>query len=225
MATAQEMKLLLLPVLKQFPEWRYWRGWLFRMPIGLYLRGIAFKCSWSDRTAYEIRRCVYPLFDFPHEAHIGWSNSLPVPGTNNHGWSIKNRRFCEDLIEVMESDIVRTVGDIRTGAEFLDYLTYFRTMHGWQETGRALAFTHMGELDKALEQLRITAAHFRLPHMQRLTEAGAWARNVLELIRLIEENSAAIPAHCEAVAQQAVQFNKLEKFWEPTPFVYDNASG
>jgi hypothetical protein len=40
-------------------------------------------------------------------------------------------------------------------------------------------------------------------------------------LRLIEEDPAGIPAHCEAVARKSVAVNKLDKFWQPVPFVYD----
>lgn len=55
----------------------------------------------------------------------------------------------------------------------------------------------------------------------RLAAPGVWGENILKLLELIETDPGAIPAHCEATARQPVKVNKLEKFWEPTPFVYD----
>ena len=223
MATAKEMQAILAQVLARYPDWRYARGWLFRLPLGYYLRGVAFKGSWSSREAYQVERAVYPLFDFVPHVHIGWTMSYPIPGTTNHGWSVFHPRFTEALVEVMEREIIPCVGHIEKGSDFLRYLAENYTQHGWQDTGRALAYIHMGELTKARELLVTTAAQLQQPHFQRLIEPGTWGANLLEVLRLIEADPAAIPAHCEAVARQSVKLNKLEKFWEPTPFVYERA--
>lgn len=221
MATAKEMKAILAAVLERYPDWRYHRGWLFRLPIGYYLRGVAFKSSCSDRTAYDVLRCVYPLFDFVQLQHIGWSMSYPIPGTPNHRWNSFHSYFATELVDVMEREIIPRVAHIERGSDFLRYLTENYTQHGWQESGKALAYIHMGDLVSAREHLSATAEALRAPHLQRLIEPDAWGHNVLELLRLIDEDPAAIPAHCEAVARASVVANKLEKFWQPVPFVYD----
>lgn len=221
MVADKEMKAILAPVLAKLPDWRYHRGCLFHLPIGYYLRGVMFKPSQSSREAYQILRFVYPLFDFPQFIHMGWSMSYPVPGTRNRGWNAFHVYFASELIDVMENCIIPTVASIRTGSAFLNYLTENYTQHGWQETGKALAHVHMGDLKKARDYLIETEQALRAPHMERLLQPGAWGHNVVELLRLIETDPAAIPAHCEAVARASVKFNKLEKFWTPEPFVYD----
>ena len=223
MATDRELKTVLAPVLTQFPDWRFAHGWLFRMPIGYYLRGVAFKGSWTSSETYQILRGVYPLFDFSPIEHIGWTMSYPIPGTTNRRWKIQHAGFIEALHDIIQAEIIPLVGHIEKGSDFLRYLTENYTQHGWQDTGKALAYIHMGELTKARELLVTTAAQLQLPHFQQLIEPGAWGHNLLELLRLIDEDPAAIPAHCEAVARQSVKRNKLEKFWVPTPFVYERA--
>ena len=95
-------------------------------------------------------------------------------------------------------------------------------MHSWQRWGKALAYIHMGELKKAREYLVDDAETIRT-RLPQLQAPGTWGYNLLELLRLIEEDPAAIPAHCEAVARKAVAVNKLEKFWNPVPFIYERA--
>jgi hypothetical protein len=149
--------------------------------------------------------------------------SYPIPNTQSRWWNAFHPYFASELVDVMEREIIPLVAHIQRGSDFLHYLTENYTMHGWQDTGKALAYLHMGELPKAREFLIATAKEFEKPHLERLVKPGAWGHNLLELLRLIEEDPAAIPAHCEAIARQSVKFNKLEKFWEPVPFVYDNA--
>ncbi len=221
MATDKEFRSVLAPVLSRHPDWRYSRGWLFRLPIGYYLRGIAFKSSWSSRESYQISRCVYPMYEFVPHVHTGWSMSYPIPGTTNHGWNVFHPHFVKALVDVMDQGIVPLVAHIEKGSDFLRYLTENYTMHGWQDVGKALAHIHMGDLESARDLLIRTAEQFQLPHLQRLKEPDAWGHNLLEMLRLIEEDPAAIPAHCEAVARQSAKLNKLEKFWEPVPFVYE----
>jgi hypothetical protein len=162
------------------------------------------------------------LFERPHNIHIGWGESNPIPGTPDHGWNVFHPKFAANLIDLMERVIVPATSHIVRGSDFLGYLTQYRTSSGWPNWGKALAHIHMGDLEKARELLIPDAAIIRIRFPQ-LQTPDAWGHNLLELLRLIEEDPAAIPAHCEAVARKSVAVNKLEKFWEPVPFVYDNA--
>ena len=120
----------------------------------------------------------------------------------------------------MEQEIIPSTAHIQTGADFLRYLNHNYTSHGWPDWGKALAYIHMGELDTA-HDLLVPLAQTIISRFPQLQEANSWGHNLLELLRLIEEDRDAIPAHCEAVARKTVTACKLEKFWEPTPFVYD----
>lgn len=223
MATERELKTIMTPVLERFQDWRYARGWLFRLPIGYYLRGIGLSGSWSSRAHFTVKRSVYPLFEWSEGSHISWGQSRPIPGTSSHNWNAFHPSFVDKLIELIETDVAPVVADISTGSDFLRYLTDNYTEHGWQDWGRALAYIHIGDLGKAREFLIPSARTLRAPVHRRLIEPDAWGANMIELLRLIDEDAAAIPAHCEAVARQSVKTNKLEKFWQPTPFVYETA--
>jgi hypothetical protein len=220
MATEKELKTVLQPIFERFPEWNFARGWIHHRPIGYYIRGIAFAKSWSDREVVEVWRCVYPLYEWPGFRHIGWGQSFAVPGTPNHGWNVFDDTFASKLIEVMENVIVPVAAPVVNGARFLDYLTQNRTSSHWNDWAKALAHIHMGNLDEA-RSLLLPLAHIIRTRLPELADKGSWGHNLLELLRLIEEDPGAIPAHCEAVAKKSVAFNKLEKYWEPTPFVYD----
>ena len=63
MVKAQDMQSILGPVKRAFPGWAYHRGWFFQLPIDFYLRGMAFKQSWSNKHVVEVLHCVYPLFE------------------------------------------------------------------------------------------------------------------------------------------------------------------
>lgn len=223
MATEKELKTILAPVLARYPDWRYSRHLLFRAQIGLYLRGVALCGTWSSREDFLVKRFVFPLFEWSEGHHISWGQSRPIPGTPSHNWNVFHPGFADKLIELIETEVSTAVAEISTGADFLRYLTDNYTEHGWQDWGKALAFIHMGDLKKAREFLIPTAKTLRSPDFKRLVEPDAWGHNVLELLRLIDEDPAAVPAHCEAVARRSVKTNKLEKFWQPTPFVYETA--
>lgn len=220
MVTQAEIKSAIERVIEQYPEWRFTHGSLFCMPVGFYLRGVAFNGSWSDRKVVRIVRYVFPLYESLQGEHIGWGRGYPIPKTPNHRWNLFDPRFSENLAEVMEQEIIPSTAHIQTGADFLHYLNTNYTTHGWPDWGKALAHIHMGELDTARDLLT-PLAHTIRSRFPQLQQPDAWGRNLLELLRLIEEDRDAIPAHCEAVARQNVAALKLEKFWEPTPFVYD----
>lgn len=220
MATDKELRSILAPLLARYPGWRYARGWFFCMPIGYYLRGIAFQGSWSSREGYMIRRAVYPMFDFVPHVHSGWTMSCPIPGTTNHGWNIFHGDLTEALADVMERSIVPVVANVVKGSDFLRYLNENYTMHGWQNTGRALAFIHMGELSKARALIAEDANLIRTRFPQ-LNVPGIWGHNLIEMLQLIDERPSMVAAYCEAAAQKSAQVNKLSKFWEPKPFLYE----
>jgi hypothetical protein len=220
MVTQAEIKSAIRPALEKYPEWRFTHGSLFCMPVGFYLRGVAFNGSWSDRKVVRIVRYVFPLFESLQGEHLSWGRGYPIPDTPNHRWNLFHPQFAEKLIEVMEQEIIPTTAHIQTGADFLHYLNTNYTSSGWPDWGKAQAYIHMGELDTARDLLIPLAKTIRTRFPQ-LQEPGSWGHNLLELLRLIEEDRDAIPAHCEAVAHKSVAACKLEKFWQPTPFVYD----
>ncbi len=222
MATGRQIKIAIAPLLARYPQWRFQR-WLFCMPIGYYFRGIAFKRSWSTPNSVEIWRCIFPLYESWQGPHIGWGQVYSIPGIVNFGWDIDRPDFAEKLIEVMKEEIIPSTAHIQTGADFLHYLECNVVRGGWPDWAKAQAYIHMGELDTARELLQSCARSIK--EIDRIApfskEPDTWIYNLLELLRLIEEDRDAIPAHCEAVARHNVAALKLEKFWEPTPFVYD----
>ena len=122
----------------------------------------------------------------------------------------------------MHAVVMPATEHVEKGSDFLTYLTERRTDSGWPEWGKALAYVHMGDLAKARELL-VPLAEMVRTRFPELGVYGVWGHNLLELLRLIDEDPAAIPAHCEAVARQSVKVSKLDKFWVPTPFVYERA--
>jgi len=126
------------------------------------------------------------------------------------------------MIELMHDAIIPATSNITKGADFLRYLTEQRCSHGWLGWGKALAYLHMGELERARELLSKDAEVIRT-RFPMLAAPGAWGVNLLKLLELIETDPDALPAHCEATARMAVKANKLEKYWEPIPFIYDNS--
>lgn len=214
------MKLLLAPVEQAFPGWVYQRNWVSQRPIGYYLRGVVFKHSWSDRNVVEVLHCVYPLFESAGGLHISWGESNPIPGTPNHSWDVTNPGFAPKLIELMREKIIPVTSNITKGADFLKYLNEQRCSHGWPGFGKALAYVHMGELELARELLVKDADVIR-SRFPMLEAPGTWGASLLRLLELIDTNPDAIPAHCEATTRQAVKANKLEKYWQSIPFVYD----
>lgn len=222
MATEKELKIVLAPVLSRYANWRYSRGWLFATPISYYLRAVKLSGSWSSRAHFDIKRCVYPIFESPFGIHSSWGRSLPIPGTPSHNWNVFIPEFADKLTELINTEVMPIVEHVTTGFGFLRYLSDNYTESGWQAWGRALAYLHMGELDKARPLLVETVDALKsLADTGILDRPDSWAHNVVELLRLVDEDPAAIPAHCEAVARACVKFNKLEKFWQPVPFVYD----
>lgn len=216
------MKRLFAPVAQAFPGWAYDRSWLFQRPVGYYLRGVAFQHSWSNRSVIKALCCVYPIFESVGVAHCSWGTSHPIPGTPNHGWDVTSPNFAKKLIDLMNDVIVPATANITKGADFLNYLTEQRCSHGWPGWGKALAYIHMGELELARELLAKDADVIRT-RFPMLAAPGGWGENLLKLLELIEKNPEGIPAHCEATAIQAAKANKLEKYWEPGPFVFDNS--
>lgn len=214
-ATEKELQAIMAPTLERYPDWRYSRGWLFRIPIGYYLRGVALSGSWSSRENFKVKRSVYPLFESRCGVHSSWGQSRPIPGTPSHGWNVFHPHFSDKLIELIDQEVLAVTAHIATGSDFLRYLTENYTEHGWQDWGKALGYVHMGELGKARDLLKPLAALFGTSQFERLKRPDAWGHNLLEILRLIEEDPTAIPAHCEAVARQSVKFNKLEQYWEP----------
>ena len=200
-------------------KWRF-KQRLFCLPMGYYMRGISFKHSWSGREQVEVWRFVAPLYEWAGYINSGWSQIYPIPGTTNHGWNVFHPQFAEKLMEVMEQEIIPSTAHIQTGGDFLHYQTHKIIRSSWTDWGKAMAHIHMGELDAARD-LMLPCAKYMNDVSPRLKEPGSWGHNLLELLRLIEEDRDAIPAHCEAVARKSVAACKLEKFWEPTPFVYD----
>ncbi len=223
MATEKELKAIMAPLLARYPDWQYSRGWLFRMPIGYYLRGIALSGSWSSREHFLVKRSVYPLFESPHGIHSSWGRSRPIPGTPSHNWNVFHPCFPEKLIELIEQEVLPITARIAYGSDFLRYLTENYTEHGWQDWGKALGYVHMGKLETARDLLKPLAALFETLQFERLKRPDAWGHNLLEILRLIEEDPGAIPAHCEAVARQSVKVIKLEKYWEATALLYEHA--
>lgn len=222
MVKEREMKQLLAPLEHAFPGWVYHRRWLFQRPMGYYLRGIAFNGSWSDKNITRVMHCVYPLFESSGGVHISWGETRAMPGTPNHGWDVTSPDFAKNLIDLMNDVIVPATANITKGSDFLNYLTEQRCSHGWPGWGKALAYIHMGELELARELLAKDADVIRT-RFPMLAAPGAWGENLLKLLELIEKNPEGIPAHCEATALQAAKANKLEKYWEPGPFVFDNS--
>ena len=214
MATEKELKALLAPVLERFPDWRYARSWLFCQPIGYYLRGCAFKRSFYDRLRYELLHCVYPLYEAPLQSHITSGRSCPIPGTGNHGWRVDHPDFARAVIELMETVIVPEVAHIATGSQILAYLERHQFRLGWPEYAKALAHIHMGDLRQARAMLVPLAQMIRteFPELQQPTSRGD---NLLQLLKLLKENPAAIPAHCEDVARRSIAADKLDKHWTP----------
>ena len=152
-------------------------------------------------------------------AHIDWGAEQVVPGRRTIQWDITDNDFLSNALELMRTTIVPTTAHVVSGKDFLDYLTRRHTYSGWPDWGKALAYTHMGDLPKARELL-VPLAHTIRTRFPDLGEPGSWGHNLLELLRLIDDDPAAIPAHCEDVARRSVAAMKQEKHWTPTPFVY-----
>jgi hypothetical protein len=219
MAKEKEMRVALAPLLTKYTDWRF-KSDIFCMPIGYYIRGISFKHSWSGREQVEVWRFVAPLYEWGQGINPGWSQIYAIPGTTNHGWNVFHPQFAEKLMEVMEREIIPSTAHVQTGGDFLHYQTQNIIRSGWPNWGKAMAHIHMGELDTARNLMLPCAKHIN-ETVPWIKAPGSWAMNLLELLRLIEEDRDVIPAHCEAVARKTVAACKLEKFWQPTPFVYD----
>jgi hypothetical protein len=142
-----------------------------------------------------------------------------VPGSQTHNWKVLDPDFATNVLKLMRSVIVPATAHVVSGKDFLDYLTRRHTYSGWLDYGTALAYIHMGDLAKARELL-VPLAHTIRTRFPELGEPGSWGHNLLDLLRLIDEDPAAIPAHCEDVARRSVAAMKLEKHWTPTPFAY-----
>ena len=219
MATDKELKRAVADKINQLECWGYVYGWVLSLPIGCYMRGIAFSQSFTDKYGFEIKRCVYPLFESPRVAHIGWGRSRPIPGTTNHHWNLLAPDFSEKIYDLMLSEIIPATQGVVDGAGFLVYLDQQGFSHGWPEWGRALAHVHIGNLDTAQELLVHPAGIIR-KNFPQLQQPDCWGGDLLEMLRLLEHDRDAIPAHCEEIARRSVKANKLEKHWTPTPFVY-----
>jgi hypothetical protein len=94
-------------------------------------------------------------------------------------------------------------------------------MPGWPDWPAALAAVHKGDLESAARHPdaieEVIQRQFPERTFPGFRQQG-WRKNAHELRRLIVEAPERIPAHCEAVAQQAIKERKLEKYWQPTPF-------
>jgi hypothetical protein len=221
MATDAEYRRILAPVMNLHPDWLYHRRWIICRPIGFYLRGCIFKASFYSRQDCQVLHCVDPLFESPFGKHITWGSNCPRPGTSNRGWEIFHPDFTTQVLELMATTIVPKTAHVHDGESFIDYLDGHQVRGDWGDWPRALGNIHLGNLEEAHRLIAPLAKLMRreVPHLH---EPGIWGHSMLEMLRLIEEDPAAIPAHCEAVARQAVKANKLERFWEPVPFRYGN---
>ncbi len=168
----------------------------------------------------QVLHGVFPLFEGPRGAHLSWGMECPVPGGPNYGWDLRNPDLAQQLIALMHEVVVPTTAHVTNGRAFLGYLDGHSACSGWVDWARALGFIHMGNLDAARD-LITPLAHIMLDRFPHIAVEGAWGHSMIEMLRLINDDPGAVPDHCEAVARKAVTINKLEKFWEPTPFVYD----
>ena len=190
------------------------------MPVGFYFRGIVFKNAWYNPKDVEVWRCVYPLYESVFGPHLNLGYPVSPTAATNYSWLTDDPRFAERLINVMESEVIPITAHIQTGADFLEYLNDNATRGGWKEWPKAQALIHMGELDQARDLL-VPLAEIINKRFPDLKEPGIWGHNLIELLRLIDEDRDAIPAHCEAVAHHNIRKLKLDKFWDAPPFVYD----
>jgi hypothetical protein len=219
MATEKELRALVTPVLEHHPSLTLIRRRIFIRPIGLYFRGCILKQSAYGPFDFQLLHFVSVLFAAPMPWDMNWSRGCAIPGFTNHGWEIEHPDFSKALDDLISTVIIPETAHVTSGAAFLGYLEKHKFTLGWPNYAKALAYIHMGELEVA-RALLIPMANDIRTRFPEIAAEGAWGHNLLELLRLIEEDRDAIPAHCEAVAKKSVAFNKLEKYWEPTPFVY-----
>ena len=219
MATIREYKRCLQPILSAVPDWLYSRATLLHRSIGFYERGCAFQTSFSSRNHCKVVIFVYPLFESPRPGHVTWGRSHAIPGTVNHNWSIFDPDFSRQVAELIETAVAPVTQNVNCGAAFLDYLEREKISHGWPEWAKALAHAHMGNLDIA-QALLIKPADILRSQFPHICSPDMWGYDLLEMLRLLEHDRDAIPAHCKEIARRSVKANKLEKHWTPTPFVY-----
>jgi hypothetical protein len=211
---------------------------LFYEPIGLYLRGLHFqKSQWS--MSFYVSTFVHPLYAMASARFDEYGGRVPVPGpAYNEGWNCDSEQFDWEFTTLLSETVSPRMSGLTNGRELMRYvdiaeevairLEPSRQNPDWKHPGYGWAALHLGRLDEARENFQNYIDGLeRFRERWRLSgppgaplEDNHETKNVRIILDLIAHNPDAIPAHCDAVARQAIINAKLEKFWEPTPFRY-----
>jgi hypothetical protein len=227
---SKRLHVAIKPILARHPECAFEKGMLFFKPVGWYLRGIAFQRSqWSSDNFY-VQGFVAPLVYAPDVIScIGDRVTLGSTGQETVMWSLQQPHIENDLIFMFEDEISHLVKAVSDGAAFLAYLQQipdgsFSGSLKKPTYQSGLAHLHLGDLPNARAGFEAHKAIIAPPNQTGTPRFGidltqsAWFQNLLQLINLIDNEPSSIPAHCEAVARQALSTLKLEKYWDAPPF-------
>jgi hypothetical protein len=205
---------------------------LFFLPVGYYLRGLAFqKSQWGE--AFYIWSFVRPLHGVTGRFTLTYSRRMSVPGTEyDQSWDMREKDFEASFAGLLEAEACLRLQHMRFGSDCKSYLEYRdrimweqgdagRRDRDWPNPGIGWANLHMGYLAEARE---IFAGH-KLKREEFYRACPGLARhdsqeeqNITDMLERLDGDPAAIPDHCEELARQSMEQLKLEKYWQPTPF-------
>jgi hypothetical protein len=214
----------LKPICDEYPA-EFVNGVLFLKPIGLYLRGVTFQKSSYGDIAY-VSSFVRPLFAFAGgldgAIYNGFRHSVPGP-KYNQGWEFIPGSFRENFDALMRETIMPLMGRMSSGTDMDRYIEFLNEQMGTNPTlgrmaqGFGWAHLHKGNLEQARE---IFSPFLTFNEQYTSPITLPIIEGLRNIIKLIETNPAAIPQHCTETARQAIIDCKLQKYWEPTEFVF-----
>jgi hypothetical protein len=220
MTTAKQMRDMLDPVLEHHSDLAYWQRAVVLTPTRHVLRYVLLDNT-SGKTGFVPRWGACDTF-VPNHLYGGIPlNYAPLLYAKGpEGWYVDSADVQRRLKVAIETEALPTLRGIGTIDDFERFLgsETFPIGH-WQYLGhkQALRDAAMGRLAQSREVIEQVSLHRDKwnAHPMRFS-VGPLVDDLLPLLRA--QDRKAIGALLRQWEERWIKKNKLEKFWEPTPF-------
>jgi hypothetical protein len=183
--------------------------------------------------SFYVSLFVHPLYAMPWANYSQFGRRVPIPGPGyNQGWDCDRENFDLEFTTLLNETLKPRMDGLINGEALIRYTDIladegqslgFRRDPDWPSSSYGWAALHMGRLEEARANfeanLKKLALFPPLPSGEPMDDTPE-AANMRVVIDLIARNPDAIPAHCDAVARQAIANLKMTNVWAPTPFQY-----
>lgn len=214
MTTAAQVKWLLKPLLDRNPDFALIRSTIFIKPIHHIQRIIFIQGSYWDKTIFTLQNGFKTPFSNPEGIGYAWGKWLRMP--DNTKWKIDEDNIQEIVCRQLEEEVLPLLRSIQTISDLRAHGTsgmYFNFGPLDSFPLRKICF------DAALGDFE--AADISAIDCERWRFRGReeYERIKTHLIPLIaKRDRAGIAAILHDWEEQAIKAQKLEKYWERTPF-------